>query len=166
LCQLAREVTDESTLLRYLQVTQEADGHWSQNMWLEGTPYWRGIQMDGTALPILLVDLAYRNGILDVRQRDAFWPMVRRAAAFLVRNGPVSPQDRWEEKPGYARFTVATKVAALVVAAELAGAVGEETPRRIYSRQPMPGTRASNGGCLSHEPNWRISMASRATTFV
>jgi glucoamylase len=52
--------------------------------------------------------------------------MVRRAAAFLVRNGPVSPQDRWEEEPGYAPFTVATEVAALVVAAELAGAVGEK----------------------------------------
>jgi glucoamylase len=114
-------------VLRYLQVTQEPDGHWSQNMWLDGTPYWRGIQMDETALPILLVDLAYRHGVLDVRERDAFWPTVRRAAAFLVRHGPVSPQDRWEEEPGYAPFTIATEVAALVVAAELAGAVGEQT---------------------------------------
>ena len=48
-------------VLRYLQVTQEADGHWSQNMWLDGTPYWHGIQMDETALPILLVDLAARQ---------------------------------------------------------------------------------------------------------
>ena len=52
-------------VLRYLQVTQEADGHWSQNMWLDGTPYWHGIQMDETALPILLVDLAAREGVLD-----------------------------------------------------------------------------------------------------
>lgn len=29
-------------VLRYLQVTQEHDGHWSQNMWLDGTPYWQG----------------------------------------------------------------------------------------------------------------------------
>ena len=78
-------------VLRYLQVTQEADGHWSQNMWLDGTPYWHGIQMDETALPILLVDLAYREGVLDISERGALWPMVRRAAAFLVRNGPVSP---------------------------------------------------------------------------
>ena len=92
-------------VLRYLQVTQEADGHWSQNMWLDGTPYWHGIQMDETALPILLVDLAARQGVLDTRGRDAFWPMVRRAAAFLARNGPVSPQDRWEEEPGYSPFT-------------------------------------------------------------
>jgi glucoamylase len=82
--------------------------------------------MDETALPILLVDLACRNGVIDIAERDALWPMVRRAAAFLVRNGPVSPQDRWEEEPGYAPFTVATEVAALVVAAELACAVGEK----------------------------------------
>jgi glucoamylase len=113
-------------VLRYLQVTQEADGHWSQNMWLDGTPYWHGIQMDETALPILLVDLAYREGVLDISERGAHWPMVRHAAAFLVRNGPVSPQDRWEEEPGYAPFTVATEVAALVVAADLAQVAGEE----------------------------------------
>lgn len=114
-------------VLRYLQVTQEADGHWSQNMWLDGTPYWHGIQMDETALPILLVDLAYRKGVLDIRGRDALWPMVRRAAGFLVRSGPASPQDRWEEEPGYAPFTVATEVAALVIAAEAAAAAGEHT---------------------------------------
>jgi len=46
--------------------------------------------------------------------------MVERAAAFLVRNGPVTPQDRWEEDPGYSPFTVASEIAALLVAAELA----------------------------------------------
>jgi glucoamylase len=107
-------------VLRYLQVTQEPDGHWSQNMWLDGTPYWRGIQMDETALPILLVDLAARHGVIDTSWRDALWPMVRRAAAFLARNGPVSPQDRWEEEPGYSPFTIATEVAALLVAADFA----------------------------------------------
>jgi glucoamylase len=109
-------------VLRYLQVTQEPDGHWSQNMWLDGTPYWRGVQMDETALPILLVDLAAREGVIDTAARDAFWPMVRRAAVFLARNGPVSSQDRWEEQPGYAPFTIATEIAALLVAAELAEA--------------------------------------------
>ena len=59
---------DARRVLRYLQVTQEADGHWSQNMWLDGTPYWHGIQMDETALPILLVDLAAREGRVDARR--------------------------------------------------------------------------------------------------
>ena len=117
--------------LRYLQVTQEADGHWSQNMWLDGTPYWHGMQMDETALPILLVDLAAREGVIDTGRRDALWPMVRRAAAFLARNGPVSPQDRWEEEPGYAPFTVATEIAALLVAADLADAASNTDGRRV-----------------------------------
>ena len=113
-------------VLRYLQVTQEADGHWSQNMWLDGTPYWQGIQMDETALPILLVDLAARHGIIDTSWRESLWPMVRRAAAFLARNGPVSPQDRWEEQPGYSPFTIATEIAALLVAADLADAASNK----------------------------------------
>jgi len=43
-------------ILNYLMSTQEDDGHWSQNMWLEGIPWWTGIQMDEIALPILLVE--------------------------------------------------------------------------------------------------------------
>ena len=109
-------------VLRYLELTQEPDGHWSQNMWLDGTAYWNGIQLDETALPILLVDLAAREDALNAGERNAFWPMVRQAAAYLVRNGPVSPQDRWEEDPGYSPFTLAAEIAALLVAADLAEA--------------------------------------------
>ena len=114
-------------VLRYLRVTQEADGHWTQNMWLDGTPYWHGTQMDETALPILLVDLAAREGAIDAAERNIYWPMIRRAAAFIARNGPVSQQDRWEEDPGYAPFTIAVEIAALLVAADLADEVGEPT---------------------------------------
>lgn len=107
-------------VLCYLQATQEADGHWAQNMWLDGSPYWSGIQMDETALPVLLVDLARRERALAESDLARFWPMARQAAAYLVRNGPVSPQDRWEEDPGYSPFTVAAEIAALLVAADLA----------------------------------------------
>jgi glucoamylase len=53
--------------------------------------------------------------------------MVQRAAEFLVANGPVSPQDRWEEDPGYAPFTLAAEIAALLVAAEMADAAAATT---------------------------------------
>ncbi len=106
--------------LTYLEATQEIDGHWPQNMWMDGRPYWGGIQMDESALPILLVDLAYRYGAIDAEELKRFWPMVRRAAGFIVRNGPVSQQDRWEEDPGYTPFTLAAEIAGLVVAAEYA----------------------------------------------
>ena len=111
-------------------------------MWLDGTPYWHGIQMDETALPILLVDLAARHDVIDSRERDQFWPMVRNAAAFLARNGPVSPQDRWEEEPGYSPFTLATEVAALLVAAELAEATANITAA-TYLRETADAWNAS-----------------------
>ncbi len=106
--------------MTYLEATQESDGHWPQNMWMDGSQYWGGIQMDESALPILLVDLARRKGALTDDQVERFWPMIRRAAEFIVRNGPVSQQDRWEEDPGYTPFTLAAEIAALVVASEYA----------------------------------------------
>jgi len=111
---------DARQVLTFLQRTQQPDGHWSQNMWLDGSPYWNGIQMDETALPILLVDLARREKALATGDLEKFWPMVKKAAEYLARNGPVSPQDRWEEDPGYTPFTVAAEIAALLAAAELA----------------------------------------------
>jgi glucoamylase len=111
---------DVRRVLHYLQVTQEADGHWPQNMWLDGAPYWNGIQMDETAFPILLVDLVRREKALGKDDLTTLWPMVKRAASFLVRNGPVTQQDRWEEDGGYSPFTIAVEIAALLVAADLA----------------------------------------------
>jgi glucoamylase len=116
---------DALRVLDYLQASQEADGHWAQNTWLDGTPYWQGIQMDETAFPILLVDLARRQDALREDDPARFWPMVRQAAGFLVRNGPVSPQDRWEEDPGYSPFTLAVEISALLVAADIAEQQGE-----------------------------------------
>jgi glucoamylase len=118
---------DARRVLSFLQGTQQTDGHWPQNMWLDGSPYWNGIQMDETALPILLVDLARREKALGGGDIIEFWPMVKKAAGYLVRNGPVSPQDRWEEDPGYTPFTVAAQIAALLAAAELAGLNHEES---------------------------------------
>jgi glucoamylase len=125
---------DASRVLSYLRATQQPDGHWSQNMWLDGSPYWNGIQMDETALPILLVDLARREKALTEAEYARFWPMVRQAAGYLVRNGPVSPQDRWEEDPGYSPFTVAAQIAALLAAADL-GDLNHEGPVASYLRE-------------------------------
>ena len=98
--------------------------------------------LDETALPILLVDLAARHGVIDTAGRDALWPMVRRAASFLARNGPVSPQDRWEEQPGYSPFTIATEIAALLVAADLADSASN-TLAADYLRETADAWNAS-----------------------
>ena len=116
----AGAVTDSLRVLRYLEATQESDGHWPQNMWLDGRPYWNGLQMDEAALPILLVDLVRRTAPHELGRIERWWPMVRRAASFLVCNGPVTQQDRWEEDGGYSPFTVAAEVAALLAGADIA----------------------------------------------
>ena len=143
---LAAGAVDEvRRVLAYLQATQESDGHWGQNMWLDGTPYWNGVQMDETALPILLVDLARREGALAEPEVARYWPMVRRAAAYIVCNGPVSPQDRWEEDAGYSPFTVAAEIAALLAAAELAE-LAAEPATATYLRETADGWFA----CVDH----------------
>ncbi len=115
---------DALRVLHYLEVTQEADGHWPQNMWLDGRPYWNGLQMDETAFPILLVDLMRRESPRCFVSGERWWPMVRKAASYIVINGPVTQQDRWEEDGGYSPFTLAAEISALLIAADLAESIG------------------------------------------
>jgi glucoamylase len=101
----------------FLMSTQREDGHWPQNMWLDGRPHASGIQMDETALPILLADMLRRYELIDPCRA---WPTVRSAAAYLVQNGPGTQQDRWEKDGGYSPYTLAVEIAALLAAAEFA----------------------------------------------
>lgn len=123
------ELETEDNLLRvlnYLMSTQKSDGSWSQNMWLEGTPYWNGIQMDQIALAILLVDSAYNRDFLNKERILRYWSIVRKAIIYLVKNGPSTQQDRWEEESGVTPFTLAAEIAALLAGAALAEANDEK----------------------------------------
>jgi glucoamylase len=126
----AGAVTDAVRVLRYLEATQEAAGNWAQNLWLDGRPYWSGIQMDETAFPILLLDLLRREAPDSLGKLGRWWPMVRNAASFILRNGPVTMQDRWEEDAGYSPFTLAVEISALLAAADIAELTGhaEQAP--------------------------------------
>ena len=126
--------SDTRRALDYLRSTQQPDGHWPQNMWIDGTPYWNGLQMDETALPILLLNLAYREKALDLEAVHQFWPMMRAAAAYVARNGPVSAQDRWEEYPGYSSFTLGAEIASLLAAADMAE-LNNEKSTAVYLRE-------------------------------
>ena len=98
-------------ILRYLLATQRSDGSWFQNQWLGGKPYWKGIQLDEVAFPVLLAGtLADRSALDGIEVAD----MVQRALGFIARDGPVSQQDRWEENRGVNAFTIAVCIAALV----------------------------------------------------
>jgi len=127
----AGAVSDAVRVLRYLEATQEADGNWAQNLWLDGRPYWSGIQMDETAFPILLLDLLRREAPDSLGKLDRWWAMVRKAAGFILRNGPVTQQDRWEEDAGYSPFTLAAEISALLAAADFADLTGHGAEAQI-----------------------------------
>ena len=120
----AGAVNDAVRVLRYLEATQEVGGNWAQNLWLDGRPYWSGIQMDETAFPILLIDLLRREAPQALGKLERWWPMVRNAASFIIRNGPVTQQDRWEEDAGYSPFTLAAEISALLAGADIADLTG------------------------------------------
>jgi glucoamylase len=130
----AGAVGDAVRVLHYLEATQEADGRWPQNMWLDGRAYWGGSQMDEAAFPILLVDLLRRQTPAALGELKRWWPMVRRAAGFIACNGPVTQQDRWEEDAGYSPFTLAVEIAGLLAAADIADLVGE-SGKATYLRE-------------------------------
>ena len=112
--------------LAYLRAAQMADGHWPQNMWVSTACYQTGIQIGETALPILLLDLVRREGALPPEDLPRYWPMVRRAVAYILRSGPSTQQDRWENQRGYTPFTLSVVIASLLIAAELAESQGEQ----------------------------------------
>ena len=117
--------------LAYLVATQEPDGHWSQNQWVDGVAYWGGVQLDEAAYPILLAGALRRGGAMHMHGRheeaaafehlvdeQALGRMIQAAAGFIARTGPATQQDRWEENAGLTTSTLAPVVAALVVAAD------------------------------------------------
>jgi glucoamylase len=109
--------------LVYLASSQRPDGGFPQNFWIDGTPYWSGIQLDEVAYPVILAWRLWKAGML--ADFDPY-PMVKSAAAYLIREGPVTQQERWEENSGYSPSTLAVAIAALVCAADFARSRREE----------------------------------------
>ncbi|MBZ5628268.1 MAG: glucan 1,4-alpha-glucosidase [Acidobacteriia bacterium] len=110
--------------LVYLACSQAPDGGFPQNFWIDGTPYWRGIQLDEVAFPVMLAwRLWNAGGLADFDP----YPMVLRAARFLVQQSPVTQQERWEENSGYSPSTLAAIIAALICAADFARSRQQES---------------------------------------
>ena len=117
---------DTATPLRaliYLAVSQHPDGGFAQNFWVNGDAYWSGIQLDEAAFPIML---AWRLRCEKGLSRFNPLNMVRKGAAYLIRNGPVTQQERWEEASGYSPSTLASNIAALICAAVFVREGGDE----------------------------------------
>src|SRR6267378_5041326 len=148
--------------LRYLIATQIEDGHWYQNPWLGGRPYWEGIQLDETAFPVLLAaTLDEREALSGIEVED----MVRRALGFIARTGPATEQDRWEESTGINPFTLALCIAALVAGADLLAPPARTvllaegaSPRHRYRPNPprAPGPSPLETKHLLRDPGDRV----------
>ncbi len=128
LCRMATALLDAGDApaalraFRHLEAHQRPDGGWYQNWKVDGTPHWMSTELDQVALPILL---AWRLGVAGSLDHDPFPVMVRPAAQFLIREGPMTLLDRWEDLGGLSPSTLAACIAALIVAAEFAGDAGE-----------------------------------------
>ncbi len=115
-------------ILRYLIATQLEDGHWYQNQWLGGKPFWQGTQLDEVAFPVLLAtELATRGALDGIEIAD----MISRALTFIAHNGPATDQDRWEENAGVNTFTLAICIAALVSGAKFLNDQDQQTALAI-----------------------------------
>jgi glucoamylase len=116
---------DLSTPLRvlvYLAVSQRADGGFFQNFWIDGRPYWTGVQLDEVSFPLVLA--------WQLQQANALGgfdpvPMAAAACGFLIREGPMTVQERWEEASGFSPSTLAINIAGLICAADLMAAGGD-----------------------------------------
>lgn len=125
-----------------------ATGWFLQKTHVDGEVEWVGVQLDQTAMPIMLGYKLWKAGVLDDTQiKHWYQSMLKPAAEFLSEGGkvkmgwndwkvvpPQTQQDRWEEQPGYSPSTTAAVIAGLVLASEVATQTGDgEAAKRFLA---------------------------------
>ena len=138
--------------LKTVQVTSQtpdnkgASGWYLQKTHVDGTPEWIGVQLDQTAMPIMLAWKLWQAGLLDKAAISTLYAdQLKPAATFLAKGGdiamkfnvakitpPNTQQERWEEQPGDSPSSTAAIVTGLTVAAEIAQAAGDSAGGKLY----------------------------------
>ena len=116
----------ERSLTYLFERQQKPDGSFPQNSTVDGTEKWTNTQLDEVALPIVLAWQLGRN------DRATYRNHVKPAADYLLANGPQTPQERWENQGGYSPATIASEIAGLVCAADIARANGDRAAANRY----------------------------------
>ncbi|WP_285165047.1 glycoside hydrolase family 15 protein [Shewanella goraebulensis] len=126
--------------LKKVQVSQQTPeyvgtpGWFLQKTHVDGEIEWVGVQLDQTAMPIMLGWKLWQAGVLtDAEITQWYQEMLKPAADFLVTGGkvkldwneteitpPNTQQERWEEQAGFSPSTTAAVIAGLVAASDLA----------------------------------------------
>jgi glucoamylase len=124
---------------------QKPDGSFPQNSAVDGTEHWKEIQMDQIGLPIVL---AWQLGRTDARTLAK----VRLAGEYLVKHGPLTGQERWENQRGWSPATIAAEIAGLVTGADLLRRTGDaaraarwEATADAWQRSVQAWTATTNG---------------------
>jgi glucoamylase len=107
---------------------QRADGSVRQNTSVNGSPHWDGTQQDEVAFPIVL---AWQLGRDDAQ---TYAQHVKPAAEWLLRTGPHTDMDRWENQDGWSPGTIASEIAGLICAADLARRAGDDASAARYEQ--------------------------------
>ena len=81
------------------------------------------MQLDEVSFPIIL---AWRLWKANALGKFDPYITVQRACGFLIRKGPATAQERWEEAGGYSPSTLACNIAGLICAAEFMEARGDK----------------------------------------
>ncbi|MCS6627399.1 glucan 1,4-alpha-glucosidase [Roseibacterium beibuensis] len=116
-----------------------ATGWFLQKTHVDGEIEWVGVQLDQTAMPIMLGWKLWKAGLVsDAEMTRMYAGMIKPAADFLVDGGkagllwndrqitpPWTQQERWEEQEGYSPSTTAAVIAGLTTAADIARAAGD-----------------------------------------
>ena len=114
-------------IVRYMLDTLEGqDGSMPQNSLVDGTPVDGGIQMDEIAYPLIL---ALSLGVDDPA---TYASHIRLLADYLVRHGPITNQERWEEDGGYSPSTIAAEIAGVLAAGVIAQRDGDPARALVY----------------------------------
>jgi len=105
---------------------QREGGDFPQISWLDGRTVGDSIQMDEISYPLIL---AYQLGKTD---KTTYEKNIKKSADYIVKNGPFTKQERWEEESGFSPSTIAAEIAGLVCAAEIAKMNGDESSAKRW----------------------------------
>lgn len=97
------------------------EGAFPQNTWVTGEEYWGGLQLDQVGYPIHLFYQTYLK-VSDQKKKEMlveFGGMLNKALSFILKYGPWTQQERWEENFGISPSSFSVATSALIIGSRL-----------------------------------------------